>query len=212
VAKAPAGVRLRAARLLLIERATLVPLLAGLPDDAYERPTVLPGWTVRDVVSHCAAALTMTATGTEHGWTAEDNAHDIEVRRPWPIATLLAELADGYEAVADQVPTAHGRLDGVALGEWLHGGDLRDALDRPDAYASAGVDDALVLFAERGRSTVPPTHVWLPDREFAVGEEPPVAELVTDVPTFVRLCGGREPDPARFRLTGAEPARYVMFH
>ena len=37
------------------ERATLVELLSGLDEVAWERPTVCPGWSVRDVAVHLLA-------------------------------------------------------------------------------------------------------------------------------------------------------------
>jgi uncharacterized protein (TIGR03083 family) len=204
----------RGSRLLLIERDAILPILRGLPPASFDLPTVLPGWSVRAVVSHCAAALSMTAHGDAHGWTAEDNDRDIALRRDWPPDRLLAELAGGYEAAAAVVDAAAGRLDGLALGEWVHGGDIRDALRIPDAYASVGVDIALELFAERSRLArfdVPSTRVTVAGAELRLGAGPVVAELETDAATFVRLCSGRSPDPTRYRLDGADPARYVMF-
>jgi uncharacterized protein (TIGR03083 family) len=37
------------------ERATLAELLSGLDEAAWERPTVCPGWSVRDVAVHLLA-------------------------------------------------------------------------------------------------------------------------------------------------------------
>jgi uncharacterized protein (TIGR03083 family) len=169
---------------------------------------------VRDVVAHCAAALSMTVQGSTHRWTAEDNDRDIAERRPWPTQRLLDELADGYQAAAKVIEAAGGPLDGLALGEWVHGGDIRHALAIADAYASAGIEDALVLLAERSRLarfTVPPTLVRLPGGEFVLGTPPASADLDTDPATLVRLCAGRSPHPGRYRLTGAEAWQYVMF-
>jgi hypothetical protein len=127
----------------------------------------------------------------------------------------VAELARGYGAAAPALAAARGKLDGVVLGEWVHGGDVRDALGELAAYESAGVQDALVLLVERSRRrAVPATRVRLPDRELRLGpaeDAARVADLVTDVATLVRLCAGRNPDPARFRLDGADPAQYHLF-
>jgi hypothetical protein len=77
------------------------------------------------------------------------------------------------------------------------------------------VEDALVLLVDRSRRRdVPPTLVRLPDREVRLGAEGATgtpAELDTDVPTLIRLSSGRRPDPTRFRLTGADPAQYLIF-
>jgi uncharacterized protein (TIGR03083 family) len=203
-----------AARLLLTERDALLPILRRTPAAAFLRPTVCTGWTVRDVLAHCAAALTMVANGRLHQFTPELNEADVAERRSWPLEAVLAEIARGYAAAAPALTAARGELDGVALGEWVHGGDVRDALGEPGAYESEGVEDALVLLAERSRRrAVPATLVRLPDRELRLGaaEDATRAELVTDVANLVRLCSGRHPDPARFRLEGADPARYNLF-
>jgi uncharacterized protein (TIGR03083 family) len=203
------------ARLLMTERAALLPILRRTPADAFLRPTVCTGWTVRDVLAHCGAALTGLAEDRLHKFTPELNELDVAERRSWPLARVLAELEQGYAAAAPVLTAAGGRLDGVVLGEWVHGGDVREALGEPGAYESDGVEDALVLLVERSRRQgVPATLVRLPDRELrlGVGEDATrVDELVTDVATLVRLCSGRDPDPARFRLDGADPLRYHLF-
>jgi uncharacterized protein (TIGR03083 family) len=203
------------ARLLLTERDALLPILRRTHADAFARPTVCTGWTVRDVLAHCGAALTRLAEGRLHTFTPELNDLDVAERRSWPLATVMAELEQGYAAAAPALTAAGGKLDGVALGEWVHGGDVREALGEPGAYESDGVEDALVLLVERSRRrAVPATLVRLPDRELRLGlaeDAARPAELVTDVATLVRLCSGRHPDPARFRLDSADPARYHLF-
>jgi uncharacterized protein (TIGR03083 family) len=42
------------------ERASLVEALAALPADAWGRPSLLPGWTVREVVAHLIATAQLT--------------------------------------------------------------------------------------------------------------------------------------------------------
>ena len=108
---------------------------------------------------------------------------------------------------------AQGKLDGLALGELVHGGDLREALDEPGPYESEGAEEALLLVDRSRRRTVPPTLVRLPDREVRLGGPTgtPPADLYADVPTLIRLSAGRHHDPARFRLTGADPAQYLIF-
>ncbi|MGH3343342.1 MAG: maleylpyruvate isomerase family mycothiol-dependent enzyme [Carbonactinosporaceae bacterium] len=208
----------RPARLLLTERAALLPILERTPPESFDRPTILPGWSVRDVMAHCGAALSMAARGTAHAFTAELNEADVAERRAWPLTAVIDELGHGYEAAAAAVTAAGGPLDGLALGEWMHGGDIRDALDGPLAYESEGVEDALVLLIERSRQPqrrVPATRVRCGDRELALGadgEAGPRARLSTDPATLVRLCGGRHPDPRRFTLQGAHARDYVLFH
>lgn len=128
---------------------------------------------------------------------------------------MIGELEANYAAGAAVIAVAEGKLDGLALGEWLHGGDVRDALGIETAYASDGLHDAVTLFEElsrRPRAAIPLTRVELPTRTLQLGSEPSDATLTTDAVTLVRLLGGRKPDPGRYRLTGADPSRYVMFH
>jgi uncharacterized protein (TIGR03083 family) len=203
------------ARLLATEAQALPPILRRTPAAAFDRPTVCTGWSVRDVLAHCGAALVRLAEGRLHQFTPEQNEADVAERRPWPLEDVLAELERGYAAAAPALTAAGGRGDGLALGEWVHGGDVRDALEEPLAYESDGIDDALVLLAERSQArALPPTQVRLPDRELLLGvpaDGVRQAELVTDAATLVRLCSGRRPDPARFTLRGADPDRYLLF-
>lgn len=203
----------RGARLLETEHGALLPELRRISPAAFDLPTVCTRWSVRDVLAHCAAALTRVAGGNLHRFTPEDNEADVEERRSWPLPDVLTELERGYADAAHALAAAHGRFDGVALGEWVHGGDVREPLGLHDPYASRGVDDALVLLAERCRSQgVPATRVRLPDRELHLGaEHATAAELSTDVETLVRLCTGRRPDPARYELAGARTADYLVF-
>ena len=46
-----------AARLLRTEANALLPILRRTPVAAFDRPTICTGWSVRDVLAHCAAAL-----------------------------------------------------------------------------------------------------------------------------------------------------------
>jgi uncharacterized protein (TIGR03083 family) len=203
-----------AARLLLTERDALLPILRRAPEAAFDRPTVCTGWSVRDVLAHCGSALLRTAAGTLHRFTPQDNEGDVAERRSWPLGEVLAELERGYDQAAPVLATAGGALDGVTLGEWVHGGDVQEALGAPLPYESEGVEDALVLLVERSRRrSVPATRLRLGDRELRLGtaDGAPSAELVTDVATLMRLCAGRHPDPARFMLAGADPGQFVLF-
>jgi uncharacterized protein (TIGR03083 family) len=149
----------RAGRLLLTEAAALLPILRSTPAEDFDRPTVLPGWTVRDVLAHCSAALGRAVARDLHGFTPEDNQKDVDERAPSPVPELLAELEDSYVGAAIAMDAAEGRLDGLALGEWVHGGDVRQALGRTDAWASSGLDEALPLLVARSADRVcrPPT-------------------------------------------------------
>jgi hypothetical protein len=125
----------------------------------------------------------------------ELNELDVAERRSWSLTRVLAELEQGYAATAPVLTAAGGKLDGVVLGEWVHGGDVREALGEPGAYDSDGVEDALVLLVERSRrQAVPATLVRLPDRELRLGvseDATSVAQLATDMAT----AGHQRPKP-----------------
>jgi len=209
----------RGGRLLRGEGSAVLPILRALPPSAFDQPTLLPGWSVRDVLAHCSAALKMASTLQFHDFSPASNEKDVEHRRGWPVEQLLDELAPGYEAAAAAIDAAAGRLDALALGEWVHGGDVRDALGLPAAYASEGLADALVLLAERSRGKTPGTDVTLttiapepsPTLRLGPEDQTPAATLVTDPATLIRLCAGRSPDPSQFTLTGAQPVDYLLF-
>jgi hypothetical protein len=99
------------ARLLLTERNALLPILRRTPADAVARPTVCTGWTVRDVLAHCGAALTRLAEGRLHEFTPESNELDVAERRSWPLDAVMAELEQGYTAAAPALTAAGGKLD-----------------------------------------------------------------------------------------------------
>jgi uncharacterized protein (TIGR03083 family) len=205
----------RPERLLRSEHDTLLPILHRTPEAAFANPTACPGWPVRDVLAHCSAALTRAATGRLHAFTPELNELDVAQRRDWPLPRLLSELERGYLDAGPVIARAGGRLDAIALGEWIHGGDVRDALGEPLAYASDGFDDALALLAERARRrAVPLVEVSLPDDALRLGVPVPgraPATLVTGRATLMRLFAGRPARPADYQLSGAVPAELVIF-
>ena len=205
--------RRAAARLLLIESDVLRPILERTPEGHFDRPTICTGWSVRDVLAHCGSALTMTASGDFHDFTPEDNERDVEERRPWALKAVLDELSEGYRAAAEAIDTAGGDLDGIGLGEWVHGGDVRLALGKPRPYASEGSDLAVSLMVERSvAQRCPPIDVSVDGAAFRFGAgDEAVGSVTADVETFIRLCSGRDPDPSRYRLDGVEAGALVLF-
>jgi uncharacterized protein (TIGR03083 family) len=205
----------RPERLLRAEHDALLPILHATGEDAFGLPTACPGWSVRDVLAHCAAALTRAVTGQLHAFTPELNEIDVAERRGWPLRDVLAELANGYLAAGPVIGSAGGRLDAIALGEWMHGGDVRAALGQPLAYESAGFGDACVLLGEWSRRrAVPLVEVSLPAAALTLGVPVagrPPATLATGNATLMRLFAGRPADPASYRLAGASPAELVIF-
>ncbi len=202
-----------AAEILLLESEALRPVLAAAHRELFDRPTVCEGWSVRDVLAHCAAALTDAAAGRSHGFTPEENQRDVDERRSWPLADVLDELYDGYQGAARAIDAAGGALDGVGIGEWIHGGDVREALGAPDPYTSAGVDLAVGLLIERStlqRKKSLVVTVGGARHSFGVDEDP-TGSVIADEESFVRLCAGRRPDPARYELEDCTEADLLLF-
>ena len=97
---------------------------------------------------------------------------------------------------------------------WIVGQDqsVREAVGAPGAYTSAGIDLAVPLLFERSRLRRAPHIEVTIDGEISVfGGGARRGRLVTDVETFVRLTGGRNPHPTRYRLEGAGPSDVVLF-
>lgn len=203
------------ARLLRAEHDALLPVLQRTPEPAFGRPTACPGWSVRDVLAHCGSALSRVVTGELHAFTPELNEIDVAERRAWPLARVLSELADGYREAGPLIGAAGGRLDGIALGEWVHGGDVRAALAEPLPYESDGFGDACVLLGERSRRReVPLVEASLPGGDLRLGVARagrPPATLRTSNAVLIRLFAGRPVEPGDYDLAGATPEELVIF-
>ncbi|MFI5676566.1 maleylpyruvate isomerase family mycothiol-dependent enzyme [Streptomyces cellulosae] len=207
-------------RLLATERDTLVPLLRARPDQDFALPVAAcPGWSVRDVLAHCSAVLTRVVESRfEKGvFSPESNERDIAERAEWPNARILDELERGMTGAGPVIAEAGGALDMVGLGEWVHAGDVREALGEPGAYGGAGLPDALTLLVRR---TVQEGHVPLqadlddmdePLRLGGVSGERTPARFIGDAATLVRLYAGRPVGGASYELAGAEEGELNLF-
>ncbi|MFJ8585708.1 maleylpyruvate isomerase family mycothiol-dependent enzyme [Streptomyces sp. NPDC093595] len=206
--------------LLRTERDALIPLLRKLPDEAFALRTCCPGWTVRHVLAHCSAALTrLVEDRFEDGvFSPEANDRDIAERADRTDAAVVDELERGLTEAGPVIAAApDGRYDGLALGEWVHAGDVRDALGEPGAYAGPALAPALELLASVTRSRgALPLHADLDDRDdplllgAATGEHPP-ARYLGPAATLVRLYAGRPLTGTRYDLAGAKEADLVLF-
>jgi uncharacterized protein (TIGR03083 family) len=208
-------------RLLVTERDALIPLLRSRPDEDFALATLAcPGWTVRDVLAHCSAALTRVVERRfEKGvFSPEANDRDIAERADWTNAQVLDELERGMTEAGAAIARAGGALDAVALGEWVHAGDVRDVLGAPGAYGGPGLGSALTLLGLVTRQkNHRPLHADLDDLDDPLrlgdlsGELTP-ARYIGDAPTLVRLYSGR-PVPAGtgYELAGAEPAELNIY-
>ncbi|NUS16938.1 MAG: maleylpyruvate isomerase family mycothiol-dependent enzyme [Streptomyces sp.] len=206
--------------LLTTERDGLVPLLRSRPDADFERPTDgCPGWTVRDVVAHCSSALMrIVESRYEKGvFSPEANDRDIAERAEWTNAQVVDELERGMTEAGPVIAKAGGALDLAALGEWVHGGDVRDALGEPGAYIGPGLPHALTLLARITREKgCLPLHADLDDVDEpltlgAVSGERTPARYIGDAATLVRLYSGRPVAGRTFELAGAEAKELNIF-
>ncbi|MFJ4523149.1 maleylpyruvate isomerase family mycothiol-dependent enzyme [Streptomyces sp. NPDC088810] len=207
-------------RLLVMERDALVPLLRSRPDADFALPTAAcPGWTVRDVLAHCSAALMRVVENRfEKGvFSPESNDRDIAERAEWTNAQVVDELERGMTEAGPVIARWDGRLDVLALGEWVHAGDVREVFGEPGAYAGAGLPDALTLLARvtREKEHVP-LHADLDDVDeplrfgARVADSPP-ARYIGDAATLVRLYAGRPVTGAAYELAGAGEAELNIF-
>jgi hypothetical protein len=150
-----------------------------------------------------------------HAFTPGLNEIDVAERRTWPLARVLSELADGYLTAGPLISAAGGRLDGIALGEWVHGGDVRAALGEPLAYESDGFGDAGVLLGERSRRRETPlVEASLPGGTLRLGAPQPgrrAATLRGSNAALIRLFAGRPVEPDDYHLVGASPKELVIF-
>jgi uncharacterized protein (TIGR03083 family) len=206
--------------LLTVERDALIPLLRARPDADFALPTAAcPGWTVRDVLAHCSAALMRVVESRfEEGvFSPESNDRDIAERAEWTNARVLDELERGMTEAGPVIAGAGGVLDLIALGEWVHAGDVRETFGEPGAYSGAGVTYALTLLAratrEKGHLAV---HADLDDvdeplRLGATSGVRTPARFMGDAATLVRLYSGRTVAGASYELVGAEIAEMNIF-
>ncbi|MFD5448850.1 maleylpyruvate isomerase family mycothiol-dependent enzyme [Streptomyces sp. NPDC003470] len=208
-------------RLLAVERDELVPLLRSRADDDFALPVAAcPGWTVRDVLAHCSAALMRVVERRfEKGvFSPASNDRDIAERADWANARIVDELERGMTEAGPVIGRAGGVLDRVALGEWVHAGDVRVAFGEPGAYAGRGLPDALTLLTTVTRDLGHvPLHADLDDVDEPLklgevsGARPP-GRFIGDAPTLVRLYAGRPVDAgAGYELAGVEAAELNIF-
>ncbi|MEU6625317.1 maleylpyruvate isomerase family mycothiol-dependent enzyme [Streptomyces litmocidini] len=208
-------------RLLRTERDLLMPLLRRTPEEAYELRTACPGWTARQVLAHCGAALVrIVEDRLEEGvFLPEANACDVAEREDWPIGRVLDELERGLTEAGPVIAEREdGRLDAVALGEWIHAGDVREAFGEPGAYCGAALDLALPLLSVTSRRRETPRLIGdLAGRSGGPvalgneieGREP--ARFRGDAATLIRIYSGRPLTRTRYSLTGATEQELLIY-
>ncbi|WP_240797489.1 maleylpyruvate isomerase family mycothiol-dependent enzyme [Streptomyces sp. F001] len=188
-------------RLLVVERDALIPLLRGRTDGDFATPTAAcPGWTVRDVLAHCSAALMRVVESRfEKGvFSPEANDRDIAERADWTNEQVVDELERGMTEAGPAIAKAGGALDWSRSGNGCTPWTCASARGA-GAYAGGGLSYALdlLVWITRNRGHVP-LHADLDDVDEPLrfgevsGERTPARYIGTA--TLVRLlraAGGR---------------------
>jgi uncharacterized protein (TIGR03083 family) len=150
-------------------------------------------------------------------FSPESNDRDIAERAGWSNARVVDELERGMTEAGPVIARAGGVLDMIALGEWVHAGDVREVFGAPGAYAGAGLPDALTLLVRITREKEHlPLHADLDDVDeplrlgAAVAGGPP-ARYIGDAPTLVRLYAGRPVNGSGYELAGAREGELNIF-
>ncbi|MFF8597274.1 maleylpyruvate isomerase family mycothiol-dependent enzyme [Streptomyces sp. NPDC015220] len=208
-------------RLLRTERDILMPLLRAAPEDRFDLRTACPGWTVRQLLAHCGAALTrIVEHRLEEGvFLPDSNAADVAERETWPLGRVLDELERGFTEAGEVIAERDdGLLDAVALGEWVHAGDVREAFGEPGAYGGASIGHALPLLQRTSRRrNTPRLHAHLTGCPAPLlfgdggGEERTAGRFHGDVPTLVRIYTGRPLVGTRYELSGTTEKELLMY-
>ncbi|MER6355064.1 hypothetical protein ABT186_25425 [Streptomyces sp. NPDC001634] len=185
-------------RLLSVERDALIPLLRARPDAS-----------TRDTRRSAARSPFAERAG-------------------WTNAQVVDELERGMTEAGPVIARAGGVLDMIALGEWVHAGDVRETFREPGAYAGQGLPDALTLLVRvtREKSHLP-LHADLDDGGTshaleAVGEDEPLrlgdtsaprtpARYIGEAATLVRLYAGRPVPGTGYEPAGAEAGELNIF-
>ncbi|MET7648980.1 maleylpyruvate isomerase family mycothiol-dependent enzyme [Streptomyces sp. NPDC005426] len=207
--------------LLRTERDELLPLLRSAADSDFALRTACPGWTVRDVVAHCGSVLSRVVESRFEPdvFSPECNDRDIAERAGWTHTEVVDELERGMTDAGPAIAAAGGVLDAVALGEWVHAGDVRAAWGLPGAYEGPGLPHALRLLVPRAlRRKTPLLVAELTDsgqeQELTIGAEQEgraPGRYRGDGATLIRLCAARPLVGTRYELEGVRERELCLF-
>ena len=127
------------------ERRALIADLEHLPDDAWQRPSLCPGWSVHDVLAHLVDTARTTRLGFLRGMVRarfdfdRSNADGVRKHRgSSPAETLEAFRSVQHRTSGPPAPGATRLVEAV-----VHGEDIRRPLGIVRAYPAASVLAAL---------------------------------------------------------------------
>ncbi|MEU8630087.1 maleylpyruvate isomerase family mycothiol-dependent enzyme [Streptomyces sp. NPDC048669] len=204
--------------LLRTERDDFLPLLRSADSSDFALRTACPGWTVRHVLAHCGSVLNRVVESRfgPDVFSPECNDRDIAERADWTDTQVVDELERGMAEAGAAIAKAGGVLDGVALGEWIHAGDVREAWGLEGAYQGPGLTHALGLLAPFARQKAPLLVARLEDsdEELVIGTEREgraPGRYRGDGATLIRLYAGRPLVGTRYELAGVKESELVVF-
>ncbi len=157
---------------VVAERRSTLQLLRGLPPAAFDTPTALPGWRIREVVAHLVTTDRGSVTGgilpsalgrgTDRLETWNERVIPAWAARPVPdLIDGLERWGRRFERLIRTIPapawranitTNWGPGSGSAIwarayDEWVHRQDIRRALGRPDERIGLSAPAGLLLRA-----------------------------------------------------------------
>jgi uncharacterized protein (TIGR03083 family) len=159
-----------------------------------EVPTC-PGWTVKDVVAHCAGFFTAYKSGDPKeafgpGW----GDREVEARRDRSLEECVTEWG---ELIAEPGDLFESRFAGVAVSDVLaHEQDIRTAIKQPggedDENIVPSVEMGLAFLEKKAESEgLPAIRFVTEDIDRTVGQGEPAATLKTSTLELFRTIHGR---------------------
>jgi uncharacterized protein (TIGR03083 family) len=156
-----------------------------------------PAWSVKDLLAHVTGiAADLGAGRRPDGDTQAWVDRQIAERSSVPLADVVeewAQVAPQFEAMIAERPS---RLWGLTYDTVVHEHDLRNAIHRPGARDSSGVQVAAELGLalvdmDLRRLGLPAFRARFADREVVAGEGDVQLELTADAFECLRLLGSR---------------------
>jgi uncharacterized protein (TIGR03083 family) len=182
----------RASRERMLEIATSLDETA-----AHRRVPACPAWTVRDLMSHVAGIASDLSTGRRpegetQAWVDRQVA-ERSTRTLTEIASEWDEAGPAFEAMIEERPR---RYWGLTYDTVVHEHDLRNAVGRPGARDSAGVEVAAELglrlvALDLAKHGLPAFRAVIDGRERVVGDGQPELTLEASAFEALRLLGSR---------------------
>ena len=172
-----------------------------------------PGWSVKDVIAHCAGFISAYKTGGPeafgHGW----GDREVEARGDRSLQECLTEWA---ELLDDPGDLFESRLAPVAVADILaHEQDIRTSLDRPGARDDENIVTAvqmgLAFLDNKVRdANLPAFRVMTGDVERQIGDGEPETTLRTSTfELFRALHGRRTVDQVRAMKWDGDPEPWM---